>query len=103
MVNRPLPLTRAVMVSLCHLNRAKRSGGNPKTDFSETGDWIMRLSDILGQKPRSIVLMISVASMAFDYGGQEIGTDCKGVVSDDQTKLIFEIGASSELLLKRAD
>jgi hypothetical protein len=58
MANRPLVLTRAVRVSLCHFKSRERSARNPKTDFAETGDWILYYPDILGKRPRSIVLMI---------------------------------------------
>ena len=42
-------------------------------------------------------------SVTFDFGGQEMKIDYKGVVSADQVKLTFDMmGQSSDIVLKKA-
>ena len=42
-------------------------------------------------------------SVSFDFGGQEMKIDYKGVVSPDQIKLTFDMmGQSSDIILKKA-
>lgn len=43
-------------------------------------------------------------SISFDFGGQEMKIDYKGVVSADQIKLTFDMmGQPAEIVLKRAN